>query len=247
MAAADAEAADRTLKPEYRAGGISALIAVAFALVQVIINIISVGILHIAVPSSVPGWFALLQSHPLIGLNDLTFFQIPSLVFCVPMFLALYPALRDTNRTYLRIGLALAFLGMAVYLASNTALGMLSLSSQYAAAATELEKTMLLAAGQAMLATYEGSGVDVGLIIFLVAVLMLSAIMLRSQAFTPLTAYAGILAGAFAVAYYIAAAFRPEAIFILEAAGLLFVLWVILVGRKLLQLAGQAMAGATRV
>jgi hypothetical protein len=135
-----------------------------------------------------------------------------------------------------RASTALAFLGIAVYLASNTIFALLSLSSQYAAATTDAQRSMFLTAGQALLAIDQGSGVDVGLFLFLVAVLMTSVMMLRSGIFGRATAYAGILAGVVAVAYYISSAFTPLAIFILEAGGLFFVVWVVLVGRRLFQL-----------
>ena len=70
---------------------------------------------------------------------------------------------------------------------------MLSLSRQYGAATTDVQKSLFLAAGQAMLATYEGSGVDVELFLFMTAVLMISMIMLQSNFFSPITAYVGVL------------------------------------------------------
>ena len=105
---------------------------------------------------------------------------------------------------------------------------------------------MFLAAGHAMLAIYEGLGVDVGLFLIMAAILMITAIMRRSSVFSRVTAYMGILAGVVTLAYYIASAFTPTAIFILEAAGLFWVVWVILVGRRLYQL-GNGKADGTIV
>ena len=90
-----------------------------------------------------------------------------------------------------------------------------------------------------MLAFYEGIGVDVGVFLFMVSILMISALMLRSNVLGCATACVGILAGIVALAYYISSPFTPLAIFILEAAGFLFVVWVGLVGRRLLQLGRQ--------
>jgi hypothetical protein len=87
-----------------------------------------------------------------------------------------------------------------------------------------------------MFAIYQGSGVNVGLFLFLLAILMISVIMLRTDIFHRTTAYTGILAGVVALAYYISSAFTPRAIFIFEAAGVLFVVWISMVGGELLQL-----------
>ena len=162
------------------------------------------------------------------------------------MLLALSVALKRTNKAYVVVATALAFLRIAVYLASNTVFSMLSLSNQYAAATKDVQRSMFLAAGHAMLAIYEGLGVDVGLFLIMAAILMISAIMRRSSVFSRVTAYMGILAGVVTLAYYIASAFTPTAIFILEAAGLFWVVWVILVGRRLYQL-GNGKADGTIV
>jgi len=232
----DVEKAESSLKSLYRVGGASAMIAAVFALLQIIIEIIGVGFLHIEVPTTVIGWFLLLQSHTLLGLTELTMFQIPAFILCVPVFLALYVALKRSNGSYVIVATAFAFLGIAVYIASNTVFSMLSLSGQYAAATTDVQRSILLAAGQAMLAYYQGVGVDVGLFLFMFAILMISGVMLRSNIFDRATAYIGILAGVVSLLYYISSAFTPNAIFILEAAGLFFVVWIILVGLRLLQL-----------
>lgn len=203
---------------------------------QIVIEIIGAGFMHIEIPTSVIGWFMLLRNHMLLGLTALTIFQIPAFILCTPVILAVYAALRRSNRAYLMVATALGILGIAVYLASNTVFSMLSLSRQYAAAVTDGERSLLLAAGQAMLAIYEGSGVDLGLFLFMTAVLIISILMLQDNVFGPVTAYVGILTGVVAMAYYMSSSFTPMAIFIFEAAGVLFVVWVILVGRRLLKM-----------
>ena len=230
----------------YRVGGAAAFLAAVLALAQITIEVIGVGVMGVPVPTSVDGWFALLRSYPLLGLTELTMFQIPVFVLLVPVLLAVSAANRP-NRGLTLVALALALVGIAVYLASNTVFSMLSLSGQYAAATTDAQKTSLLAAGQAMLAIYEGVGVDVGLVLVLVAVLMISVLMLRSSVFGRMTAYIGILAGAITMSYYISAAFTPAAIFLLEGAGLFLVVWVILVGRRLYQLGSHPRGGKSQI
>jgi hypothetical protein len=80
------------------------------------------------------------------------------------MFLALCVAFRRASPSAMTIAAALGFVGIAVYLASNQALTMLSLSNQYAAATTDTQRSLLLAAGQVTLAIhhnagYEGTGI----------------------------------------------------------------------------------------
>jgi len=75
-----------------------------------------------------------------------------------------------------------------------------------------------------------------------VAGMIISAVMLRSNIFSKATAYVGILASAFDLAYCIAFPFLPAAdadlvaICTIPAAGMLLMIWHILVGRRLYQL-----------
>jgi hypothetical protein len=84
----------------------------------------------------------------------------------------------------------LFFLGLAVYLASNRAFSMLSLSGQYANATTDAQRSLLITVGQAMLA--EGQA-RAGILLIGFAFLVISAVMLRGKVFSKVTAYAGIL------------------------------------------------------
>jgi hypothetical protein len=47
------QATDRYWNTAYKVGGISSIIAVLFGMIQVVINIISVGIMHVPVPATV--------------------------------------------------------------------------------------------------------------------------------------------------------------------------------------------------
>jgi hypothetical protein len=72
---------------------------------------------------------------------------------------------------------------------------MLSLSNSYAAAATDAQRSIFLAAGEGMLATYKGTAFDAYYILNAAALLIISVVMLRSNIFGKVTAYMGIAAG----------------------------------------------------
>ena len=81
------------------------------------------------------------------------------------IFLALYAALHRTGKSASLVATATGLIGIAVYLASNQAFAMLSLSGEYAAATTEAQRSIFLAAGEALLAMndpatiHQGTGV----------------------------------------------------------------------------------------
>ena len=203
-----------------------------------------------AAPVTVSDWFTLLQSNQLLGLAYLNVFDLVNYALVGLMFLALYAVLRRASKSYTAIATALALVGIAVYLASNTAFSMLSLSDQYAAATNDAQRTTLLGAGQAMLAmnrfsspgAHPGAGGLVSLLLIAIAGMMTSVLMLRSDAFSRATAFAGILASALDLAYGIAYVFLPVvdserlALWFIPAAGLFLMIWHIMVGWRLLQL-----------
>lgn len=239
---------DSDWKSLYKIGGLAALVAaVVFRRnLAAEIGLFTGG----QAPATVGDWFAMLNSRPLLGLAYLNLFDVVNYVLVGLMFLALYVALRRTNRGYTTLATALGFLGIGVYLATNTALSMLSLSGQYAAATTETQRAALLGAGDALLAlgrftapgSHPGSGGYVSLLLVALAGLIASAVMIRSERFNRVTAYVGILAGTLDLAYCVAFAFVPAidretlALLFIPAAGLLWVIWHILVGWRLCQL-----------
>ena len=238
---ANAETADPAWESLYKVGGAAALIAgVIFRRnLGPEISLFSAQ----KQPDTMTGWFTLLQNNRLLGLSYLNLFDIVDYALVGLMFLALYVALRRASKSYMAIATTLGFVGIAAYFASNTAFSMLSLSDQYAAATTDVQRSMFLAAGQAVLAInnpgaiYQGTGIYMSFLLLAVAGLIISAVMLRSNIFSRVTAYVGILASAFDLAYCITFAFVPAmTVYLLSAAGLLLMVWHILIGRRLYQL-----------
>ena len=195
-------------------------------------------------PATVPAWFTLLQSNPLVGLTWLNVFDLVNYALVGLMFLALFAALRRVNQSAMVIAAALGLAGISIYFAWNQAFTVLSLSNQYAAAATEAQRTILLADGQALLAInrFNSLSGDLSLLLIAIAGLIASIVMLRSDVFSRSTAYVGILASAFDLAYCLAFACVPAvdgerlAICFIPAAGLFLMIWHILIGRRLYQL-----------
>ncbi len=89
--------------------------------------------------------------------------------------------------------LLLQIVSVATYFSSTVAFEMLSLSNQYTAAITDMERFTSLAAGQGMLTTWQGTAFDVSYILGAIALLTVSYVILRSNLFGKFTAWIGIL------------------------------------------------------
>jgi hypothetical protein len=199
-------------------------------------------------PTTADGWFMLLHNDSLLGVLFLNFFDIINYALVSLMFLALYVVLRKNFKTAALTAALMCFVGTLVYIVSDTAFKIASLSSQYAAATTEAQKSASLLAGQSVLAKgvpgagYQGVGGLISLFLIALAGLIISVVMSKSKIFNKATTLIGIVAGTFDFAYLAGLRLLPAASFyvwsslFIGGAGLLLMVWHLLIGLKLCQL-----------
>lgn len=177
-------------RPLYLIAGFSAMLSVA------LIALAAAVYFFWPPPSGVDAWFRLFQDNRLLGVLSLDLVMVVSAVLLVPLYLALYVALRRVSQSFALIGLALGLIGSTLMLAVNPAFTMSGLSDGYAAATTGAQRAMYLAAGQNALTNWTGTGFDVAYLFSGLAGLTFAVLMLRSDLFSKLAAYAGIAMGA---------------------------------------------------
>lgn len=194
-------------------------------------------------PANAVDWFALFQENRFVGLALFDLFDLINYALLGLIFLALYGALREVDKRAMLLAMMFTFVGIAVYFVSNQAFAMFNLSDRYAAATSEAEQAMLLAAGESLLAIhnpgdlYPGLGIQLSLFLVLLAGLIISIVMLRSEIFYKATAIVGILANGFGLAFFAALALIPAFCWIFPTISApLRMVWYILIAIKLLQL-----------
>jgi hypothetical protein len=231
MRPADVETAGSRWKGLYRAGATAALITLALILVAIVA--------HVAwpppdwSPGSAGEWFTRLQDNWLLGLLGLDLSIIISLVVGIPLFLALYVALRRSGESAMAIATAFALIGAMLHLVSNTAFEMLSLSGAYAAATTDAQRAVFLAAGEATLAAYKGTAFHVSYILGYAAKIIIGVVMLRGPVFGKATACIGVLAGLLGLGLYV----LPAIGILLSLLSVVLIgVWYALVARTLFRL-----------
>jgi hypothetical protein len=227
----------------YRLGGVAALLIAVLLLGEIAV--------YAALPSprTPAEHFALFRQNWLAGLLTLDLLGMICYLLFIPTILALYLALRSTSPAVMAVATALFFVGIADFFATNTAFPVLSLSNQYAAATTEAERASILAAGRAMFTLFDENAFLVSYVIVSASWTMISAAMLRSKAFSRITACAGMAAGAAGIlAVVLEHAVPKQALAVaigLYFAAIVFLLaWVVLVGRRLPQLTLSSAARA---
>lgn len=231
-----AEAVDPAYTGLFRIGGVAALVVAFLTVIEVIFFTLY------PQPSTVRGWFELFQGNPIIGLLDFWGLEMPMYAMFIVVFLAVYAVLKRVNQGSMAIALTLALLGIAIFLATNNPFSILSLSSKYAVATTDAQRSTLLAAGEAVLANTNQravGGFNIGVFLVSAAGLVVSLVMLQASSFSRLTAYVGILAYGLSLGDYLRQALTPSvaiALLVILPGALLLVVWFSLVGRRLLQL-----------
>ena len=163
---------DGTIDPAWKglctAGGVASLVAAlvfrrnigAEVMLLRLLGVLQTG--PTVEPVSAAGWFDLFQSDPLVALTLFGLFDLVNYFLVALIYLGLYAALRQVNRSAMVIAAAFGLVGMGVYFASNQAFAMQFASNRYAAASSDLERTMVLAAGEALLAIHNAGAVFQG-------------------------------------------------------------------------------------
>ncbi len=210
----------------YTTGAAAAVLSAVFFPIQIAAFFIS------PPPATVTGWFTLFHNNPLMGLLNLDLLLVCDQVLAMLFFLALYVALKRFNESGMAIGTLLALASTVLFIATNPAFGMLSLSNQYAAAASEVQKAGAIAAGQVLLATWQGSAFQASYFLGSIAAIIISAVMLRSKLFSKLTSFMGILANGMALGLWV-----PEIGIYISIFSVVFLwIWYILIAIRLIQL-----------
>jgi hypothetical protein len=237
----DVQASDSGWGSLYRVAGTAALLVVVVGLLDFVLALLQ-GDAKTPGTSSVLDWFLLLQQKEFFGLRNLGVLNIVTLVLGIPLYLALFNAHRHIYAGFAALAAILFAVGAAVYISTNAVFSLLALSGQYAAAATDSQKALLISAGTAILARGEDltPGTFMGFFLPEAAALLMAVLMLRGRVFGRVTALAGILGMALMVIFNICAAFAPATYgtaMIAAMLGALFSMaWYILMARRLFQL-----------
>jgi hypothetical protein len=147
-------------------------------------------------PTTVLGHFQQFQENALLGLVDLDLLLVVGVVLSVLVVLGLYFALRQASPAWTLLALIFGLGGAAFFLAVNPTFSMLYLSNQYAAAASDAQRSAFLAAGEALTANYNGTAFGLYFVLSGLADVIFAVVMLRHRLFGRRTAYIGILLGA---------------------------------------------------
>jgi hypothetical protein len=210
----------------YRLGGAAAMAAV-------LLTPLAIAVYFIWPPAdSVVGHFEQFQSSALAGWLGMDLLYLLTNVILLPTWLALYVALRRVNESFMAVALTLGLVAVVALIAARPILEMQALSEGYATAQSAGQQAIYVAAGEALLALYRGTAFNAHYLLGTIALLIISVVMLNSEAFGRRMAVVGIAANTITLGYYLPAI----GVYISIFSVFFYWLWYLMIGRSLWQL-----------
>ena len=221
-------------------GGLMVCAAIAAFLVVVLTLAEVVAFAVAPQPGTAHEWFRLFTDSPVSGIVGFWGLELPMYAMFVIVFVALHVELG--HRAPARAAIALVFtgIGAAIFFATNNPFTMLSLATQYDAAADESGRALFLAAGEAVIANTGQravGGFNVGLFFVTIAGLLVSSCMPALPRFGRRLAALGYLAFGFSLLDYVRQFVTSSgiiALFVIMPGALLLMAWFVIVGVRLL-------------
>jgi len=173
-----------------------------------------------------------LQSNTLGTLISLDLFLLIGNLFSILLFLALYTSLKEINESYALIALAVGLIAVVFLIPARPLIELYTLSGSYMTATTEAAKSQYLAAGEALLASFDGIGWFLNTLLGGLSLLVSSILMLRSAIYSKATAYVGIVSNVAVCSFFL----PVVGIFLLFLSVPGYAIWYFMLARKFFQL-----------
>ena len=226
----------------YKISSVAALLQLAVIVVYFFVIAILGG-----TPTRVEEYLTLLQNTPLVGILRGDLFNLLIVALYLGLTPGLYLALRRVHPVGAAFSSLLILIAVILCFGSNSDFSMLHLSGRYTSAATEAQRSQIVAAGEAILATnmWNSSGAYVSGLFLQGAGVLISITMLRSKDFSKVTAIAGLLGNGLDLVQHILHPFQPSiSALVLRAAGPFYLIWFPMLARDFLQLVKSTLNGS---
>lgn len=178
--------------PVYRIAQYLSLIMLILIPLQIAVFIIS------PPPATVKEFFELFQQSPFVGLLSLDFLYLFNNAIIAVIYLALFILLYNEKPVSVILAFMLGLIGIACYYPSNPAFEMMTLSHHFTQALPEL-KSIYLAAGEAVMASYTGTTFNAYYVLSTLCLLLFSYAILKSRHFHKSVGLWGLVSGFFMI------------------------------------------------
>ena len=232
---------EKQWKRIYMIGGIAAIIVFCGTLFDIVFGSITSSNL-LDLPHTAIERFAEFQQNWFMGLYRLDFVNVMITLFMIPVYFGLFAAHRRKCLPYASIALIISMVGVTIFVTSNNALAMFDLSTRYYQATSEIQKVLFESTGETLLiqGSHGSFGVFTGFFMSTIASICIAIVMLVGGVFKKGVSYLGIIGYTFLLVYIVLVTFVPSlqeiAVMIAAPGGIMAIIWLLLVGIKLIKM-----------
>ena len=225
----------------YLIGAITTIIVLYAIVLDMLVGSIT-GVDISSLPQTAIDRFNQFNNNWILGLYNLDLLNVIIQIIMIPSIFAIYIAHKKTDNGYALLALILFLVGTTIFITSNTALTMLDLSKKYYSATSDVQRNLIAAAGESMLAkgAHGSLGVFIGFALPPFGSILISHVMIKGQIFTKATSYIGFVGNILLLLYIVIVTFYPAAkkvaLMIAMPGGLLVMTWMIMYMIKLFKL-----------
>jgi len=190
-------------------------------------------------PSTIEGYYIMLNESRLNGLLRLDILTVFVMPLYYLLFHSIYLAIKRENQELDLFSLIIVYAGLTLFLSTTSIFSYLSLSDKYILAISEIEKSRVIAAGEAVLSKdmWHGTSAFIGGILLHIGAVLFSISMIRSKVFNKITGYVGVLIFGMDLIHILIVFVSPKVSnIIMVTASTFYLLWFPLVGFRLFKL-----------
>lgn len=225
----------------YLIGAITTIIVLCGIVLDMVVGSMTGGDIS-SLPQTAIDRFIQFNDNWVLGLYNLDLLNVINQIILIPSIFAIYIAHKRTDNGFALFALILFLIGTTIFITSNTSLTMFDLSKKYFSTISDVQKNLIAAAGESMLAkgAHGSLGVFIGFALPTFANILMSHVMIQGKIFTKATSYIGFVGNILMLLYIILVTFYPVvekvALMIAMPGGLLVMAWMIMFMIKLLKL-----------
>jgi len=132
---------------------------------------------------------------PVKGLLFFDLLGMISYLLFITIIISFFILLKKENESIILIGTVLFFIGITVFFATNTGFSVLRLSREFVATQSEAERQMILSSVKTMITLFDVQAFMISYVIVSLAWIFISIAMLRSDMFSKISSYSGLISG----------------------------------------------------
>jgi hypothetical protein len=222
----------------YKIGAISVFLAVLVMLTEIFLTALPDGS---RAELTVEQLFNMYNRNCFMAMRYMGLMNIIASTLMLPVFFSLYGLYRHNLKVFASFTLILSLAGYVIFMADNTAFAFLELAEKYSKEISDTNKTILLAAGEALIArgASHTPGTFPGFLIGEIGGILFSIIILIGGILKKSTGIIGLIGCSFLLIFEIISSFIGtlfhESIIVAMIGGIMTLAWYVLIGLGLLK------------